>query len=165
MTTRYYRGEPYHVVGRIEADNDTTAARGERVMLRHVRYGAGMHTAELFVAPKGEVCSGWVIGVIPETESKLPAALRSNKPPFRAIICVRGMTENKIYGAKLTVLRERAVRLLTRYKPGFMSCHPEKIQIQVRKLNRNTADTWLDLEAIPYESIPESQLVWKKKLT
>lgn len=63
VQTVRYNGEPYEAV-KPQPDSDKLAALGRRVILYHRHFGAGLHTAELQIAPAGLVCAGLVIGGI-----------------------------------------------------------------------------------------------------
>ena len=53
--------EPYEIVNPPRGDSNALANQGKRIMLFH-RPRLGV--MELHVAPKGELWSGWVIGLI-----------------------------------------------------------------------------------------------------
>lgn len=60
MKVARFEGIFYEPINPI-ADNDELASRGERLMIRH-----GSPTqpdSQLFFAPKGELTSGWVLGI------------------------------------------------------------------------------------------------------
>lgn len=60
----FYNGRAYEPVLTVGssaiADNPEIATRGDRLMFRHDRT---QEESGLFIAPKFQMCSGWVIGV------------------------------------------------------------------------------------------------------
>ena len=60
-----YEGQPYRAINP-QSDTDDLAAKGRRLMLRNKRFGAGLVTPHLQIAPMNMLSSGWVIGIIAE---------------------------------------------------------------------------------------------------
>jgi hypothetical protein len=60
-----YDGQAYKAVNPT-ADTDELAKEGMRVILYHESAGCGLHTARLYIAPKGMIFAGWVVGLIVE---------------------------------------------------------------------------------------------------
>jgi hypothetical protein len=85
-------------------------------------------------------------------------------PEFRAVVMIKGMTNETLYGATLDKLTVRAIRRLTRWKPGSGSCYPLKILFEGRgnPLKSRNGYTWLVMHEVQYANIPEEQLEWKK---
>lgn len=67
MSYALYNGRAYAVVMNTTSgtvgDSVELAEKGDRLMFRH---GHRLENAELFVAPKGEMCSGFVLGLFLE---------------------------------------------------------------------------------------------------
>lgn len=61
---RPYNGEEYRPI-KPQADSEALLKQGERVMLYHKSVGGGYCAVELHIAPRGLMCAGWAIGLIP----------------------------------------------------------------------------------------------------
>lgn len=56
-------GAPYTIVDPPCGDNEEIAAKGKRVLIRHLPRSGQVH---IVIAPKNLITSGWVIGIISE---------------------------------------------------------------------------------------------------
>lgn len=68
MTMTFYNNRRYQPVSP-QPDTDEMAAQGDRLMLRHNEAGA---SPGFYVAKRGELCSGWTIGIFVGTECGQP---------------------------------------------------------------------------------------------
>lgn len=81
---------------------------------------------------------------------------------YRARIDISGMTYEYLYSENEVRLRKRAVKRLTRFKPGHGSLYPHQFVIE-RRLLLSEGWVWQEFEKTKYESIPEEEWEWKKK--
>lgn len=97
----------------------------------------------------------------------------STCPRYRAVVRIRGMVTQKLYGFDQVKLLARAIKALTFYKPGQASLTPLSVSIfkemeeiyKDRTSGPSVRKVWVEVTHVPYDSIPEDQLEWRKKVS
>ena len=94
-----------------------------------------------------------------------PPGLSTPLNEFKAKILIRGMSDQAAYARTREKVIKSATRKLTHCAPGHMSCYPDLIVLfQKRFYPEGKRTLWVMIDKIPFESIPETEHEWRKRV-
>lgn len=84
---------------------------------------------------------------------------------YRATVWKQGCEPEKLYGYNLAKLVSRAIKELTRHKPGYASVYPTSVTVDSRVGRvKGYLSQWVTIDVIPYHQVPEDSLEWKRRM-
>jgi hypothetical protein len=81
---------------------------------------------------------------------------------FKAVIEIRGASNQLLYSECKPCIEKLAVHRLTAHEPGWASCQP--VRITLFQKPALPGEDWKPYKTIPYELIPEEQQSWRKNV-